>query len=81
MAGTGSGRINPAGSCLPDIRPDSRIRKFENAGYPGSGDPAKTPIRWNPNFLWSETHLIDSFGNISLSHVLIFSDKPEYYGH
>ena len=48
MAGTGSGRINPAGSCLPDIRPDSRIRKFEKAGYPGSGDPAKTPIRWNP---------------------------------
>ena len=46
MAGTGSGRINPAGSCLPDIRPDSRIRKFEKAGYPGSGDPAKTPIRW-----------------------------------
>ena len=50
MAGTGSGRINPAGSCLPDIRPDSRIRKFEKAGYPGSGDPAKTPIRWNPNY-------------------------------
>ena len=49
MAVTGSGRINPAGSCLPDIRPDSRIRKFEKAGYPGSGDPAKTPIRWNPN--------------------------------
>ena len=49
MAGTGSGRINPAGSCLPDIRPDSRIRKFEKAGYPGSGDPAKTPIRWNPS--------------------------------
>ena len=48
MAGTGSGRINPAGSCLPDIRPDSRIRKLEKAAYLGSGDPAKTPILWNP---------------------------------
>ena len=55
MAGTGSGRINPAGSCLPDIRPDSRIRKFEKAGYPESGDPAKTPIRWNPKHLHAGT--------------------------
>ena len=55
MAGTGSGRINPAGSCLPDIRPDSRIRKFEKAGYPGSGDPAKTPIRWNPTQVVSQS--------------------------
>ena len=50
MAATRSGRINPAGSNLPDIRPDSRIRNFEKAGYPGSGDLAKTPIRWNPSF-------------------------------
>ena len=42
---------NPAGYCIPDIRPDYPVWKFAIRHYPVSGYPAKFTIRHDPRIL------------------------------